>query len=635
MGTNQKLSNQIIEGVGGAENVNGLIHCVTRLRFYLNDTEKVNEEQLNSLSEVMGTRYQGGQYQVVIGPNVKAVYEEIQNNFHFTEKQDASNLPETEEKQNWLNKLMGTIGGIFTPIMGALAGAGMLKGLLIAFTFLNVFSPKDETYQVLNIIADAAFYFLPFLLAVSAARRFKTNEYIALSIAGALFYPTILNAATSGTINQLHFFGIPLRVVNYSSSVIPIILGVWALSYLMPFIDKLIPSALKMIVTPLVTLFVVVPITLIVLGPIGSYLGVWVGAGIKWLFDAAPFAAGIVLGASRPILVITGMHYAITPVILQNIHDLGYDFINPVNFMSTMSQTGAVLATFFLLKKNKKMKALAASSTISGFLGITEPALYGVLVELKRPLVGALIGGGIAGGFVAWLGGRAYALVMPSIVSLPIYFGPKFIVVIIGAVIAFILGFVITWALGIDKKYDVATDLAPANPPKATKVVINSAKEQKQSNTSNLIYSPLEGEVYALSEVSDDVFSSELMGQGIAIRPTNTQVKSPVSGKVTMVFETSHAIGLTSDSGIELLIHLGLDTVNLKGQGFEVLVAEGQEVSLGEPLINFDRQMMLDKGFDLITPIVITNTGMYKEITPKITLHTTVTVTDILLEVQQ
>lgn len=603
----QKLAKDILSLVGGEENVGSVTHCYTRLRFNLKNNDLADKEKIESLDGVIRVQIQSGQFQVVIGNEVGKVYKELEKQGDFQSGENDETVQE-EKKGNIIGRFFEVIASIFTPIIPAIAGAGLVKGILGLVTTFNWAPADSDIVTVLNIVADAVFYFLPFFLAVSAARKFKTNEFIALALAGGLMYPTLIEGAKAiaeGGAEGLSLFGIPLPFINYSSTVIPIIISIWLLSYVHRWVDAIMPNALRVIFTPTIVLLIMIPFQLVAIGPLGSYLGIGLADGITWLFEHAGILAGGILGATRPLLVIVGMHYGLMPIAIQNIAVLGFDYLVPVFLMANMGQAAAALAVF-IKTKNKDLKTIAASSTVSAFLGITEPAMYGVNLRLKKPFIAALIGSGIGGAFITGFGVTASAFVLPGLTSLPVFSGPKFIYLIIGLIITIAVTMVLTFLLGFK---DMET--------KKEKTEAAAVKDGQQiANKETVVNSPLEGKVIPLQEVSDPTFAEGLLGKGIAVEPTNGEVIAPFNGSIESLFQTKHAIGLRSEQGLELLIHIGLDTVNLEGKHFEAHVEQGQAVKQGELLITFDIDKIKDAGYPTVTPVIVTNSSDYQEILP-------------------
>ncbi|WP_433583840.1 beta-glucoside-specific PTS transporter subunit IIABC [Paenibacillus amylolyticus] len=624
----RELSKEIIRLTGGQENITQAWHCITRLRFNVREQNKVQLEQIKALDGVLGAQFQNDQFQVVIGNHVAAVYEQIEDQM----KHSGISKPETDApRSKGINAVLDTISGIFTPILPAIVGTGMLKGILALLVTLGAIQEKSGEYQVLSSIANAAFYFLPFLLALSSARKFKVNEYIALTLAGTLLYPTILNAYLANQLEPIRFLSLPVSIVNYTQSVIPIILGVWLLSYVHRWVDRFIPGPVKVIFTSMIVLVITVPILLIAIGPLGNYMGIYLEMGTSWLFAHSGPLTGIILGGLMPLIVMTGMHYAFFPGTLQNLSKLGYDvLLLPINLITNMSQAGAVTAVF-LKTKDKKMKSIALSSGISALLGITEPALYGVTLKLKKPFYASLIGGAAGGGFITAVGLKCFGFAVPGLLSLPLYIGPNggmsnFWYALIGIGISFSVSFVVTLLLNWEEpntRNSAMSDSAQTlteqelntttafSQETVTPVTVHSIEEKKGE-----VFSPLTGELVPLSELPDQTFAEEMTGKGIAIRPQDGRVTAPFDGTVTLVAKSKHAIMLTSSSGIDILIHVGLNSVSLKGKFFDVKVVAGQEVKKGDLLLEFDMDGIQGAGIDLVTPVIVTNTPDYLDVVP-------------------
>lgn len=455
-----ELAKKIIDLSGGKENISKAIHCITRLRFNLKDETKADNKAIDNLEGVLGTRYQNGQFQVIIGNNVKNIYIEVAKILDL-DREDIEEIENSKEKVKSVERknigsiVLDIIASAFQPILPAIIGAGMMKGILAVLTVAGWISGESGTYQILNIISDAAFYFLPFLLAVSVSRKFNINEYLGIVVAGTLMYPTILDAAKAGVTDPIYFLSIPIQIVNYSSSVFPIILGVIIMGAIYKAIDRFIPKPVKLVFTPTITLLIAVPIVLIFIAPLGHYLGYYLGIAVDWLFENAGILAGLLLGAFNPFIVMTGMHYAFFPLIFQNLGKYGYDTgYLVVNLVTNIAQAGAVLAVAFKTK-NRELKSVSISSGISAFLGITEPAMFGVNIRLKKPFYAAMIAGGISGAGIVALGLRTYGFVIPGLVALPTYVSPdgnpkNFIVAILGVLVSFIIAFGLTMAMGFE-----------------------------------------------------------------------------------------------------------------------------------------------------------------------------------------
>ena len=604
----ENLAKEILKNVGGQENVSNLTHCATRLRFNLKDVSKANTETIKKTKGVMGVVDKGGQYQVIIGNDVNHVYKEIMK---IANIEGNSESKEVDDRKT-VAKVIDTITGIFTPILPAITAAGMMKAVLALLTAFKLISTDSQSYQIFNFMADAAFYFLPIFLANSAAKKFKCNPYLAMMLGGILLHPTFVAMVNTAkeTGESLAIFGLPITLASYSSSVLPIILGVWFMSYVEPIADKISPKAIKFFTKPLITAVVSGIVILVVIGPIGYIVSDKVGLGIKTLESYASWLVPTLLGGLTPLLVMTGTHYGLIPIGINNRMTMGYDtIIYPGMLASNVSQGGAALAVA-IKSKNKEIKQLASSAGITAVCGITEPALYGVNLRFKTPLYASMIGGAAGGLFLGLFRVSNYSGGSPGFLTLPSYIGGEsmmnFVYACIGAVISVVVAFVAGLILYKDKVEaiedenleEVAVDKAPL----MNKITISS---------------PLKGEVVPLTEVKDETFASEMMGKGIAINPTEGKVVSPINGTVQMIFKTKHAIGLKSEDGAEILIHIGMDTVQLDGKHFTAHVKDGDKVKVGDTLVEFDMDAIKKEGYELVTPVIITNTMDYLEIVPK------------------
>lgn len=447
MADNKKLATAILEKVGGKENIEFLVHCMTRLRFNFKDKGLVDQKEIEEIPGVLGTMIQNGQFQIIIGETVPDVYEEICKLAGIAqEKAIDENLDVEQSKKKFgFGTIFEVISGVFAPVVTAFAGAGVLKGLLTLCTNYGWMATDTGLYLILNAAADSVFYFLPFILAYTSAKKFKTNEVMALIIAGIYMYPSILNNA--GT--QASLFGFNFYLVKYSASVLPIIISVWLMSYVYRWLTKVTPSFLRVVVVPIGTLLVMAPLSLAIIGPIGYNVGIYVGEFFKWLFEFAPWLGGLIDGATRPLVVFTGTHMMLSPVMLNNIETLGYDMLGPVHCVATMAAAGMCFGAFLKAKKENN-KTAVFSSFISAFIGVTEPALYGVAFRFKKPLIALMIGGGVSGAFVAVMGAKAISFAMPSIISLPVYTG-SIPTMLIGLLISFVLTAGLTYILGFDE----------------------------------------------------------------------------------------------------------------------------------------------------------------------------------------
>ncbi|HYP72529.1 MAG TPA: beta-glucoside-specific PTS transporter subunit IIABC, partial [Microbacterium sp.] len=562
-----KTAAGVLAGVGGEENVQNLVHCATRLRFVLKDESKANTAAVKATPGVVTVAQAGGQYQVVIGNDVPDVYAEIGKISKFGGGHDGATPAASGEKGSLFSRFITMISGIFTPVLWALAGTGLLKAFLAAAVTFGWIDATTSTYAVLNALSDAFINFLPMALAITAARYFKANEWTSFAIAGALLYPTM--TALVGA-PDLTIFGIPFTMVSYVSSVIPIIIIVWLQSHAERWLMKVLPGAIKRFVTPMIVVLVAVPVVFLVIGPISSLLGGWLGDGIGWVFATVPWLGGAIMGGLWQVFVIFGLHWGLVPVFQIEYQTTGQMLLIAPVFAAVLAQAGAVLGVW-VRARNKNLKSLAAPATLSAFLaGITEPAIYGLNLPLKRPFAFGIAGGAIGGAILAIGGVFSQAFVVPGGLALPALFGNgNMVLLAIGLLVAIVLPFVLTVVVGFTEPEDAAVTV----PAAANDVVV---------------LSPLDGTVVKLSETPDAAFADGSLGQGVAILPRSGAVYAPFDGVVAAAFPTGHAIGLRHADGAELLIHIGIDTVKLNGEHFDVKVTTGQEVTAGDLLLTFD-----------------------------------------------
>lgn len=595
----RKLAEQIIKLVGDKDNVVSLIHCVTRLRFKLKDEQKANDDAIKNLNGVMGIAHAGGQYQIIIGNNVSDIYKEAMQLLNLsTPSQDGENEP---KDKNLINRFIKLLTKIFTPFLGALAAAGVLKGFLVLLTVVNVLSAKSGTYMILNAAGDALFYFLPIMVGFSTARAFKINEYVGAIIGAALCYPTLVQAYQAK--QSINFLGIPVVLMSYTQTLIPAIVAVWLASILYKLLNKKLPASLKLIFTPLITVAVAVPLTYIVVGPATSWLSQGLANIVLWVYARANILAGFVLAGIWQAVVLLGLHWAFIPIFLNNIATKGFDPINAMLYCTVFGQTGAALA-MVLKAKDLKFKEVGWSAVISGFLGITEPIIYGVTLPHKKSFIFGSIGSAFGGAVAAFSSAKMFGgFASGGIFGIPMFIDPKarinfsFIGFCLSLAVAFVIAFIITFLWG--DKIDA----------KSNKNHVSDISVKDQA-----IASPLQGTVIELKNVNDPVFSKGTIGKGIAIKPTNNEVRAPFNGNVISVFPTKHAIGLKSENGVELLIHLGLDTVNLKGKYFKLMVKEGQRVRKGDLLETFNIREIQKAGYDTVASVIVTNEKDFDDI---------------------
>lgn len=595
----EKLAKEIVGYIGGSENVNALVHCATRLRFKVKNTQNVDKKKLEQLEGVITVLDSGGQIQVVIGHHVADVYDTI---FEVTDlkKENQSDAEESGEKKNLLNTFMDTISGIFAPVLGVMSGAGMLKALLILCTTFGWLKADMGTYRILYAAADGVFTFIPVFLAYTAAKKFRANEFVAVGVAAALLYPDLTAAYSAG--EALTFLKIPVVLVSYTSSVIPIVISVYALSKLEKGLKKIVPTVCKTFLTPLLSLAIMVPATYLVIGPIADTVGKALASGYTGLVGLNPVIAGGLLGLIWPAAVMFGVHWGFVPIVMNNIAEYGRDTLFTITGPNNMAQAGATLGVF-LKTKDKSVKELAGPAALSAVLaGITEPAIYGVTLRFKRPFFIGAVFSGIAGAIVAAAGTGAPTLLGTSILTLPGYIGVGFVGFLIACAIAYFGSAIVTYFFGY------SDDMLPK-------------KEEKKEEPQEIIpakdealLAPVSGKVIPLSEVRDEAFAGGILGQGAAVIPENGEICAPCDGVISVMYPTGHAVGIKSDIGAEILIHVGMDTVTLNGSCFDVKVKAGDHVKAGQLLVRANIEGIKKEGLDITTPVIVANTADYMQI---------------------
>ena len=606
---NKQLAESIIEHVGGKDNIISLVHCATRLRFVLKDESKADPEIVKKQVGVITVVQSGGQFQVVIGNNVADVFNAIMELTNLNEK------PTTDEvagaKKGIVSKLIDLVSSIFIPALVVLVAGGIFKGVVAILQVMEVVKAGDPTYNFLNAIADAPFYYLPIILGFSAVKKFGGNPYVGMALGGALVHPSVVGMLGNAFELQTEFFSIPIKLIPYPSSVFPIILAAWFYSLLERNFNKIMHDSFKKFIAPLFGLIITVPLTFAVIGPVVSFLSDSVASGIIFVYELNSVIASMILAALWQVMVVFGIHWGLVPFAMNNISVYHEDFMIPILFPAVFAQVGAVLAVM-LRSKDPQVKTLASSSVLSGIFGVTEPAIYGINLPLKRPFiigcVSSMIGGGIIGYYHSVIYSFSFISVFSFLQLIPATgIDEKFYAVVFGSIISFVVATIVTYLFGIPKNKDVADGNQVPNSSE------KKAEEIKQRNTIT-ISSPMTGKLVELKEVNDATFASGLMGKGVAIVPSVGEAIAPEDGEVVSLFRTKHAIGFQTDSGAEMLIHIGIDTVKLDGQHFEAHVEAGQKVKKGERLVSFDIGAIKQAGFEVTTPIIITNSDDYLDV---------------------
>lgn len=604
----KKTAAEILKLVGGEANVTSVTNCMTRLRFSLNDAKKADVEAIKKIKGVQGVVTKNGQFQVVIGTDVGNVCDEIKKLGRFEENTASASA----EKTGIVAAFFGTLTAIFQPIIPALAGSGMIKALLALLVALKLVDPGSQTYQIFNAFGDALFSFMPFILAFSAAKRFRCNPYVSAVLAGVLLHSSFTGLNTG---DPVHLFGfIPVTMISYGGSVVPILLIVWVQSYIEKFANKISPKPVKIFLAPMITIIVTGIIGITIAGPLGNLVGQVIAIGFNWLNDYAGWVIPVLMGTFCPFFVMTGMHYCFAPIQTIQYATLGYGTILGPGMLASNIAQGTAALVVGIKSKNKDLKQLGFSSGVTGLMGITEPALYGVNLRLKKPLYASMIGGCAAGLYAGITGIHTFSSTTAGIFALPVYIGGEGFGNVINAAITIVISIIVTavatFVIGFDDPVE-ETDDAPLSLDETEKA---PAKAESIKIT---VDSPLEGRIIPLSEVQDEVFSEEIVGKGAAVIPSKGEIHAPSEGEILSVFDTGHALGMRTTDGVELLIHIGLNTVELKGKHFQTHTKQGDHVKKGDLLISFDMEAIQKAGYDITTPVLVSNTADYLDIVAK------------------
>lgn len=615
-----KLGRDILTNVGGPENVAGVTHCVTRVRFTLKDQSKANDAAIENMTGVLQLVKQGGQYQVVIGPSVEKVYDAVLKYGKFGSDVTGSGQTEPVKAEgNWFNRALGLVSGIFAPILGLLCGAGMIAACLSVLTVTHVLSTTSGTYIILNALAQSVFYFFPVIIGWSAAKKFGMPGTYGMVIGGAMIYPDIVAAASAthmktifaGTIFALKykytFLGVPIALQSYASSVVPAIVVMWIGSYFYKYFKKHIPDLLKTVFVPFLTILFAGVVGLLLVGPVAMILQNMLSDTVLWLISISKGITGFLLGAFWSILVMFGLHWAVIPFFAIDVAKYGYDVINPLIFSGAMAVLGSAIGVA-IKTKDADTRSMSIAAAISSFFGVSEPALYGVLVPRKWIMITSFAGAGIGGAIAGFGGAKLYSFGANGILGLPCFINPKgidggFISLCLSGVVAFLFALICALVIG-DKKESTGAIEAKAE------------EKQKKVPKELTLTAPVAGTAIDLTEVKDEVFSKLILGDGIAIEPTDGKVYAPFDGIVRVAYPTGHAVGIATESGAEYLLHLGIDTVDLKGQYFKSHVEQGMKVKQGDLLVEYDVAKVKAAGYDPTLMLIITKNDALDSVTP-------------------
>ncbi|MFJ5624832.1 glucose PTS transporter subunit IIA [Peribacillus loiseleuriae] len=590
---------KIIELIGGKKNIVSLVHCATRLRFSLENPEKAKKEEIEKLPFVLSVVNSGGQYQIVIGSAVPDYFATLQQLMGLT---DSS--ARVKKGKLSLDSIFEIVSGAFSPLIPAMAGSGMIKAVLIVLVQFNLLSESSSTYAVLSAASNAIFYFLPIFLGITLAKKMGGNMYVGGTIGAALLEPSFTGLIGQG---QTDFIGIPLEAVSYATTIFPIFIAMAIYVYVDKILKRIIFKDIQLFAVPMFALMIMVPLTTVLFGPFGTDVGNALASGVTWLIASSKLISGFVLGGGMTFMVMFGLHWGFTPITLDNLSNLGGDPIEGMAVAAVFAQIGIAIGFFFKAKKHSKMRALAGPTALTGLLaGVTEPIVYGIILRYKRLLPIVAISGGIGGAICGVSNVTMNAYVFHNIFSIPVY--TPTLGYLAGILSALISGALLTYYFGV--KQEEMIDFYPENQK-------SIGGEGGVETSETLVYSPVNGIVIPLERVEDDVFSSGIAGKGVAVIPEEGKIVAPFDGTVVVAFPSKHAIGLRSTTGSECLIHVGIDTVNLQGKYFDMLVSAGDEVKQGQTILTFDKEKILDEGYKLTTPVIITDAESIERISYK------------------
>ena len=612
-----ELAQDIVAHVGGKDNIIKLVHCVTRLRFTLKDESKADDDYLKQRDGIVTVVKAGGQYQVVIGNHVPDVYDTVLK-FAGIQGEGGIDVNEGDVPQgNLFDQFIALVSGLFQPILGALSAAGMIKGLVAILAAVGV-KETSGLYVILNAAGDGFFQFLPVILALTAAKRFKMEQFTALALSFALAYPNIAASFANGNVD---FLGLPVIFPSssYLQTVLPIILTVWVGSKIEKFFKKIIPDVVKVFVVPFFVILITVPLAYLAIGPVMNWASNLIGVIFTNIYGFSPIVFGILLGALWQVLVMFGLHWGLVPIAILDFSTKGWSTLLVASTAICFAQAGALL-NIFLRTKEDKVKQLTIPAFISALFGVTEPAIYGITLPMRTPFIMTCVAGAIQGAFLGFFNTTAYTMGGMGLFAIPSYFTPKHVPAgantdvnnvwyfLIAILMSFVLGFVLTQLTKIPYLYG-GPDVKPVSGDKAAEPIAE-LKELKQE----IIASPMIGQVVKLENVPDEVFASGAMGKGIAIDPADGTVVAPAAGEITLVFPTGHAIGMCTENGAEILIHVGMDTVSLVGKGFNTFVQVGDKVDAGQKLLEFDLATIREANLPVISPVIVTNSTEFEDV---------------------
>lgn len=610
-----QLAKEVVAAVGGKENIVNVTNCMTRLRFVLKDDSIPDKDKVAGIKGVKGVMNQGGQYQVIIGTHVSEVVKDVRREAQISgegsiNKEDMKLI----KKDSLWNRFFKTISGCIMPMLGPMIAGGIIKGILVILVTAGILTKTDGTYLVLYAAGDAILYFMPVIVGFTCGKVFDCNPYVTAVIGAAFLYPDLVSAVSAE--GGITFLKIPVAAASYTNTFLPIVLASFVASKLEKLAKKFIPSMLQLMLVPTFVLVVTVPLSWIVIGPVMNTVSSWLSKGVFGIFGMSPLLGGTLLGAFWQLVVLLGLHAAFIPILMNNLFSQGYDPVNAVLGLTVWALAGVTLG-YALKNKDPEKRGIGFGSLASALCGVTEPAIYSIALPNFKLFVCAWIGGGISGGILGALGGKMYTMAGDGLFRIPAMINPEgldisFYGFIICALISFAVSAVLAFIMA-DSGVEEAEQVAEQMDTDMNNHVLEENK-MISDNKETIIYAPVSGKVICREDIPDETFASGIMGEGVGIKPEEEIIVAPFDGEITSVVDTGHAVGLTSSDGVELLIHVGVDTVKMQGDGFQVFVTEGQKVKTGEKLLKFDRDKIRKAGYSDTTAVLVTNSDDYSSV---------------------
>ena len=610
-----QLAKEVVAAVGGKENIVNVTNCMTRLRFVLKDDSIPDKDKVAGIKGVKGVMNQGGQYQVIIGTHVSEVVKDVRREAQISgegsiNKEDMKLI----KKDSLWNRFFKTISGCIMPMLGPMIAGGIIKGILVILVTAGILTKTDGTYLVLYAAGDAILYFMPVIVGFTCGKVFDCNPYVTAVIGAAFLYPDLVSAVSAE--GGITFLKIPVAAASYTNTFLPIVLASFVASKLEKLAKKFIPSMLQLMLVPTFVLAVTVPLSWIVIGPVMNTVSSWLSKGVFGIFGMSPLLGGTLLGAFWQLVVLLGLHAAFIPILMNNLFSQGYDPVNAVLGLTVWALAGVTLG-YALKNKDPEKRGIGFGSLASALCGVTEPAIYSIALPNFKLFVCAWIGGGISGGILGALGGKMYTMAGDGLFRIPAMINPEgldisFYGFIICALISFAVSAVLAFIMA-DSGVEEAEQVAEQMDTDMNNHVLEENK-MISDNKETIIYAPVSGKVICREDIPDETFASGIMGEGVGIKPEEEIIVAPFDGEITSVVDTGQAVGLTSSDGVELLIHVGVDTVKMQGDGFQVFVTEGQKVKTGEKLLKFDRDKIRKAGYSDTTAVLVTNSDDYSSV---------------------